>query len=131
MLASQVGLAPERATVLVVEDEVLIRLMIADELRNAGFHVLEASNAEDAWTVLESPLSVHVLFTDIHLPGRMNGVALANLAHERFPKLKLVLTSSRLPEGGVRDVVDAFIPKPYDLAAVVRRVETLSTEFRR
>lgn len=69
MLATPIGVKPERPTVLVVEDEVLIRLLIADELRNQGIHVLEASNADEALTILESELSIEVLFTDIRMPG--------------------------------------------------------------
>ena len=127
MQLSSVGTAPATPTVLLVEDEVLIRLMIAEELRGRGIHVLEASSADEALTVLESALPVHLLFTDIHLPGTMNGVALANLAHVRYPHLKLIITSSQEPAGGA--VADAFIPKPYDLPAVIRRVEALLTQF--
>jgi CheY-like chemotaxis protein len=64
MLASQTGLKPERPTVLDVEDEVLLRRMIAEELRHQGIHVLEASNADEALTILGSSLPVHLLFTD-------------------------------------------------------------------
>jgi hypothetical protein len=57
----------------------------------------------------------------------MNGVTLANLAHARYPHLKLIITSSQEPAGGT--VADSFIPKPYDLPAVIRRVEALLTQF--
>ncbi len=127
MQVSSVGVAPATPTVLLVEDEVLIRLMIAEELRDRGIHVLEASSADEALSVLESTLPVDLLFTDIHLPGDMNGVALANLAHVRYPHLKLIITSSQEPSGGA--VADTFIAKPYDLAAVISRVEALLTRF--
>jgi CheY-like chemotaxis protein len=129
MQVSSVGHAPATPTVLLVEDEVLIRLMIAEVLRDRGMQVLEASSAEEALTVLESALPVHLLFTDIHLPGAMNGVALANLAHERYPHLKLIITSSQPPVGDSGAVADTFIPKPYDLPAVIERVEALLTQF--
>lgn len=125
MLAAQVGVMPERPTVLLVEDEVLIRLMIADELRNQSIHVLEASNAGEALTVLESSLPVHLLFTDIRMPGQMDGIALARLAHARFPRLKVIITSSRQPEEPIRELADAFLPKPYDLGKVIEQVEKL------
>jgi len=128
MQVSSVGPAPAAPTVLLVEDEILIRLMIAEELRDHGIQVLEASSADEALTVLESALPVHLLFTDIHLPGTMNGVALANLAHVRYPHLKLIITSSQEPAGGGA-VADTFIPKPYDLPAVIKRVEALLTQF--
>jgi two-component system, response regulator PdtaR len=125
MLASQAELKPEKPTILVVEDEVLIRLEIADELRNRGIHVLEACNAEEALTILESSLPVHVLFTDIRMPGRMDGIGLTRLARERYPELKLMLTSSHQPQQYARDSADVFIAKPYDTVAVVQQVEAL------
>jgi len=127
MAAAEVGLAAERPTVLIVEDEVLIRLMVADELRTAGLHVLEASNADEAWTILESSLPVQLLFTDIHMRGRMSGFELARLVRERYPSLKVVITFSREPANGIGGVADAFIGKPYDLRAVVEQVQTLLT----
>jgi len=90
MVAVEVAVVPDKPTVLVVEDEVLVRLMIADELREQGLHVLEASNADDALTILQSSLPVDLLFTDVRMPGRMDGVALARFAHSRFPWLKLI-----------------------------------------
>ena len=125
MLAVQVAAAPERPTVLLVEDEVLIRLMIADELRSQGLQVLEASNADEALTILESSLAVHLLFTDVRMPGRMDGLALAKLAQARFPRLKLIIASSREPEEPSRTSADAFISKPYDLNQVVEQVEKI------
>jgi CheY-like chemotaxis protein len=127
MQVSLVGTAPATPTVLLVEDEVLIRLMVAEELRGRGIQVLEASSADEALSVLESALPIHLLFTDIHLPGAMNGVALANLARTRYPHLKLIITSSQAPAGGA--VADSFIPKPYDLPAVIRQVEALLAQF--
>jgi CheY-like chemotaxis protein len=125
MLAVQVAAASERPTVLLVEDEVLIRLMIADELRGQGLQVLEASNADEALTILESSLAVHLLFTDVRMPGRMDGLALAKLAQARFPRLKLIIASSREPEEPSRASADAFISKPYDLNQVVEQVEKI------
>lgn len=123
--ASQVGLTPERPTVLLVEDEVLIRLMTAEELRNQGMQVIEASNADEALRILESSQPVRLLFTDIRMPGRMDGIALARLAHARYPQLKLIITSGQQPEGHIREIADALIFKPYDLRRVVEQVESL------
>jgi two-component system, response regulator PdtaR len=129
MLATQIGVKPERPTVLVVEDEVLIRLLIADELRNLGIHVLEASNADEALTILESALPIAVLFTDIRMPGRLDGIGLTRLARERYPHIKLMLTSSHQPQSYARESADVFIFKPYDLSAVLRHVEVLLAQF--
>jgi two-component system, response regulator PdtaR len=123
MLAVQVAAALERPTVLLVEDEVLIRLMVADELRSQGLQVLEASNADEALAILESSLAVHLLFTDVRMPGRIDGLALAQLAQARFPQIKLIIASSRQPEGPPR--ADAYLNKPYDLDRMVDEVERL------
>jgi DNA-binding NtrC family response regulator len=130
MLAVQVGLARESPTVLIVEDEVLIRLMIADELRNQGLHVLEASNAEEALTVLESALPVHLLFTDIRMPGRIDGIGLATFARARYPQVKIIMASSHHAEGSVRELADTFLFKPFGLRNMVDQVEKLLAEFR-
>lgn len=127
MAAVEVAVASERPTVLLVEDEVLIRLMLAEELRGRGLQVLEASNADEAAIILESSLPVQLLFTDIRMPGRMDGVALAKFAQARFPRLKLIIASSRQPEHPVCDLADAFLAKPYDLGEVIEQVERLLT----
>jgi len=125
MLASEAELKPDRPTVLVVEDEILIRLLVADTLRNQGIYVLEAANAAEALTIIESALPVHVLFTDIRLPGRMDGIGLSKLVRDRRPQIKLIVASSDLPPGYIRQTADVFIFKPYDLGAMVHQVETL------
>ena len=117
--------APERPTVLLVEDQVLIRLMVADELRQLGIQVLEASSAEEAWLVLQSPLPVHLLFTDVHLPGRMDGIALAGRVRMHYPQLKVIITSSELPQGAAPVLADAFVAKPYIMPILVKQIMTL------
>ena len=127
MLAAEGGTSPRDLTVLVVEDEALTRLMLADELRNQGLQVLEASNADEALTVLQSSLPVHLLFTDIRMPGEMDGVALAKFAHARFPRIKSIIGSSGKPES-IDDFADAFLAKPYDLRELVKQVRRLLSE---
>ena len=71
--------------VLLVEDELLVRMTAADELEEAGFQVLEAANADVALTVLEARSDeVHVLFTDVHMPGSIDGMELAEQVHARW-----------------------------------------------
>ena len=127
MLAAEGAASPRELTVLLVEDEVLIRLMLADELRNQGLQVLEASNADEALTVLQSSLPVHLLFTDIRMPGEMDGVALAKLAHARFPQIKSIIGSSGRPES-IDDFADAFLAKPYDLRELIKQIRRLLSE---
>ena len=123
MLAAEGGTAPRELTVLLVEDEVLTRLMLADELRSQGLQVLEASNADEALTVLQSSLPVHLLFTDIRMPGEMDGMALAKFAHAHFPRIKRIIGSSGRPEQSIGDFADAFLAKPFTLKQLVEKVK--------
>lgn len=130
MLAMQAGIMPERPTVLLVEDQVLIRLMLADELRNHGIQVLEASNADEALTILKSTLPVHLLFTDVRMPGDMDGIALAKFARAHCPNLKVIMASSHAPEEPVRGLADAFLSKPFDLPKTLEQVEQFLAQIR-
>ncbi|KAB1072972.1 response regulator [Methylobacterium planeticum] len=100
--------------VLVVEDDAIVRLVARDMLEDAGFEVLEADGADGALAVLEREPDVGALFTDVDMPGSMDGVALAARVAERWPQIRLVVTSGRT---GMRDsdLPDAgkFLSKPY------------------
>ena len=104
----------KRPVVLIVEDEFLLRMDAADIIAAAGFDVLEAGNADDAIEILEANRDITVVFTDIQMPGSMDGLKLARAVRGRWPPIKIVATSGRLdvaeqdlPEGG------RFLPKPY------------------
>src|SRR5438309_9679205 len=97
-LAHQLDAAVARPTVLVVEDEVLVRLMIADELRRHGLNVIEACTADEAMSVLQSSVPVNLLLTDLQMPGQLDGWALASLVHRAFPQIKIVVASGVRPE---------------------------------
>jgi two-component system, response regulator PdtaR len=114
---------PASHIVLVVEDDVLIRLMIADQLRERGFAVVEASNADEAITLLQSQVPVNLVLTDVRMPGSMDGIALAKLVRETRPELKLVITSGN--STGDTSAADAFFRKPYDLDRLIDRIEEL------
>jgi CheY-like chemotaxis protein len=105
---------PSPSVVLIVEDEDLVRMMAVDMLEDAGFTILEAANADEAWAILEGQSDIGVLFTDIEMPGSMNGFALASRVAERWPHIRLVLTSGRFRPAPC-DVPDhgKFVPKPY------------------
>ncbi|OHV15389.1 response regulator [Methylorubrum extorquens] len=105
---------PSSSLVLVVEDEDLVRMMATDMLEDAGFTVLEAASADEAWEILESRSDIGLLFTDLEMPGSMNGFALAARVAERWPHIRLVITSGRC-RPTPRDVPDhgMFVPKPY------------------
>jgi CheY-like chemotaxis protein len=104
----------QRPTVLIVEDEFLIALGASELLKEAGYDTVETSNADEAVAVLERRPDIKVVFTDIRMPGTMDGLALAWCVRDRWPPVKIIVTSGHhtiragdLPEGGV------FIPKPY------------------
>jgi len=113
----------ERIRVLVVEDEFFIAEWVAESLSDLGFAVEIASNARDALRRLESA-SVDVLFTDINLPGGMDGAALARQARRLVPGLPGIYASARVatlePEARVRDAV--FVRKPYEPEMVGRLI---------
>jgi CheY-like chemotaxis protein len=118
--------AARRWVVLIVEDDLLIRLHAADIIEAAGFDVMEASNADEAIARLELRPDIAVLFTDIQMPGSMDGLKLAAAVKGRWPPIKIVATSGLvnvqpddLPEGG------RFLPKPYNptqLTATLREL---------
>ena len=112
-------------TVLLVEDEHLIRIMLANELRAHGFNVVEAQNAEEALAFLQSPVPIGLVVADVQLPGSMNGMALAQLIRETDPKLKVVIASGNISSAPSEDIADAFFRKPYAPDDVVNCIERL------
>lgn len=109
--------------VLVVEDESLVRLNIVAELEDSGLAVLEADNALDAIGILAAQPKVDVIFTDIDMPGDINGLQLARIVKLRYPAIQVIVTSGRrgvadheLPEAA------RFFPKPYSIANIVQAI---------
>ena len=114
-------------TVLVVEDEFLVRMAIVDHLLDEGFTVLEASNADEAVDVLAHNLSVRIMFTDIDMPGGMDGLKLAAAVRKRWPPIKIVVTSGhRVVDTNELPTEAAFFSKPYDVQAVVSTFRTMT-----
>lgn len=112
--------AIDRPVVLVVEDEFLLRMNAAEMIADAGFDVVEAANADEAIDILETRPDIHVVFTDIQMPGSMDGLKLARFVRGRWPPIKIDATSgfvrvgeADLPEGS------RFLPKPYRPAQIV------------
>lgn len=118
----------EALVVLLVEDEPLVRMTAADELEEAGFHVLEAANADVALQVLEAVAAeVQVLFTDVDMPGSLNGMALAEHVNAKWPHIMLLISSgysapdpSEIPDHG------HFVAKPYVGGTVVRHIHEMT-----
>jgi CheY-like chemotaxis protein len=108
-------------TVLVVEDEFLIRMLVADELRSLGFTVIEAGSADEAVPILLSDAPVHVLITDVRMPGSMDGVELARRARRARPAIKVIMTSGHGPDVP-RGAADAYLAKPFDVGEVIQLI---------
>ena len=112
--------------VLVVEDEVLIRMNTCDELLDLGFQVHEARDAQEALVQLGLHPGIRVLFTDIDMPGGSDGLQLARMVRDRWPSIGIIITSGRLRHGNAHlPAVARFIPKPYDPARVAVAAEEL------
>ena len=109
--------------VLIVDDEPLLRLIGADVLTDAGFDVIEASNADEALMLLEQNAGVRVVFTDVEMPGRLDGFALADRIEAKWPAIGVFVTSGRrLPAASFNAAGQRFLPKPYSLDHVVRLI---------
>jgi two-component system, response regulator PdtaR len=113
--------------VLVVEDEALIRVLISEELRTAGLSVIEASNADEAWSYAAAGGPIDLLFSDFQMPGSMSGLELARKLKQRSPNLDVIITSGRVKSDEVSDV-GAFLAKPYlperAVAAVLKTLKS-------
>jgi CheY-like chemotaxis protein len=112
--------------VLVVEDEFLLRMDAVDMIEAAGFNVVEAADADAAIEILEARNDIAVIFTDIQMPGSMDGLKLARAVRGRWPPIKIIATSgiqvgeTDLPEGG------RFLPKPYSSAQIAGMLRQLT-----
>ena len=112
---------PQTVSILVVEDEVLIRLYVTDSLRRVGFRVFEAAQADEALLVLRAN-KIDVLVTDIRMPGSIDGVKLAALTRARWPEMKIIIASSHYPHATSPAVFDEFVGKPYDPEKLLSRI---------
>lgn len=118
---------PQPATILLVEDDVLLRLWFADELRRAGFLVIEARSADEAMDLLDSGADLDLVMTDIQMPGRMDGVRLAEIVRDRWPELKVIVASGA-SDPRAPGVADAVFAKPLDPRQVIARINQLLGE---
>jgi DNA-binding NtrC family response regulator len=117
---------PLQPVVLLVEDEFLVRMAAADALMDAGFEVIETANAQAAQEILAHRTDIRVLFTDVRMPGPMNGLELATLVRRRWPHVLIVVTSGHLkPESGSLPDNAVFIPKPYSEKAPAAVIQSL------
>jgi len=118
--------AGKRPVVLIVEDEALVRMNAVEAIDCAGFDVVEAADADEAIAILEQRNDVCLIFTDVHMPGSIDGLKLAHFVKDRWPPIKIIATSgnatitdSDLPQGS------RFMAKPYVLAQVTSAIDHL------
>src|SRR3984893_6998477 len=117
---------PTPPKVLVVEDEMLLRMRAVDIVEDAGFTPIEAVNADEALAILESRSDVDLLFTDIQMPGSMDGLKLAHAVHARWPSIKIILVSGKLtPTDSERPTDSRFFGKPLEVSQMIAEMQEM------
>lgn len=132
-MSARLANARKQPTVLLVEDEAMVRLNTADDLREHGFHVLEAADGPQAIEILRGELRPDLVFADLVMPGDPGGLDLARWIRSHYPELPIVLTSGTVFQGVPQNVAKAvtellnapFFTKPYDTVEVVERMRKL------
>ena len=112
--------------VLVVEDEFLLRDVTAEYLVDCGFSVLQAANADEAVGLLQSNREVGAVFSDVQMPGSMNGLGLAHWITETLPEVKVLLTSGQVLPAAAQEWT--LLAKPYNMAEVERLLREMIVE---
>jgi DNA-binding NtrC family response regulator len=121
------SLPSDRILVLVVEDEPAVRAVAVETLEIDGFKVIEAPSADYAVTILQARDDIHVVFTDVPMPGQFNGFDLAQIAKALHPNILLIVTSGALPSAFSGLAPEArFLQKPYRMTGVIRLIHELT-----
>ena len=114
--------------VLIVEDEALVRLSAVGMLEDAGFRTIEAANGDQALELLVADSDVQLLFTDVNMPGIIDGLVLARQVHDRWPHIGIMVASAKKePQLGELPVGSRFERKPYNVDMVVRHARELTS----
>jgi two-component sensor histidine kinase/CheY-like chemotaxis protein len=112
--------------VLVVEDEMILRMRAVDIVEDAGFNPVEAVNADQAFSILESRSDISLLFTDIQMPGSMDGLKLAHAVHDRWPSIKIILVSGQVkPSDAERPANSRFFGKPLGVDQMITELQDM------
>jgi CheY-like chemotaxis protein len=115
--------------VLVVEDEMVLRMRAVDIVEDAGFTPVEAVDADEAIAILESRSDIDLLFTDIQMPGSMDGLKLAHAVHDRWPSIKVILVSGQVnPSDAERPADSRFFGKPLGVGQMIRELQGMMGE---
>jgi CheY-like chemotaxis protein len=119
---------PSRPTILIVEDNVVIRSPLAEYLRSAGYMIVEAGNAAEAIALFVAEVPIDLVFSDIRMPGAMDGLGLARWIRQHRPGVRVALTSGNGNGARAARVAEIFVPKPYQAAEVAARIGELLGE---
>src|SRR6266851_9733451 len=112
------------AVVLVVEDEMLLRMRAVDMVEDAGYTSVEAVDADEAVAILESRSDIALMFTDIQMPGSMDGLKLAHTVHKRWPPIKIILVSGQLkPANADIPANSRFYGKPLEAKEMIAELQ--------
>ena len=116
------------SVILIVEDEALVRLSAVGMLEDAGFRTIEAANGDEALELLTADSDVQLLFTDVNMPGIIDGLVLARQVHDRWPQIGIMVASAKKePQLGELPVGSRFERKPYNVDMVVRHARELTS----
>lgn len=111
---------PGRACILVVEDEFLVRCFIAEMMRDAGYTVIEAANGDEALAIMRTGVHLDLVFSDVKMPGSLDGLGLLGVIKDANPQLPVLITSGHCdPALALNGGAAHFVRKPYDLDAVL------------
>ena len=110
--------------ILIVEDDPLLKLLTVDIVESAGFVALPADNADEAVAILEARSDIALLLTDINMPGSMDGLKLAHAVRNRWPPIKIIVVSSRVPEFDL-PIDSRFFAKPYHAEKLISEIRSL------
>ena len=112
---------------LIVEDEFLVRMLAVDIFAESGFEAIEAADADEAIRILESRADIGVIFTDINMPGSIDGLGLAYVVNQRWPSIWILITSAlRFPSGRPLPAGSVFLAKPYQSLQIAGAVQALT-----
>lgn len=117
---------PSYPTVLIVEDEPIVRIYESELAEGAGFLTLMVGSAEDALRELDGPVQVDILLTDVDMPGAMDGIALANAVRERWPDVRIVIASGHV-DSQAADGPDGivYVRKPFTARQLIEALQSV------
>jgi CheY-like chemotaxis protein len=114
------------AVILIVEDELILRMSAIDMVEDAGYTPVEAVDADGAVAILESRSDIALMMTDIQMPGSMDGLELAHAVHERWPSIKLIVVSGKLMQSNIDLPAESrFFGKPLEAGELIAQMQSM------